>query len=132
MGQKSVFGWLLQPRTIAIAAGLGVAIPAAAFFGGFFAAQNTAIAPGEVDTQIDALAHVQAIAQWEAETDRPPPSPFTRVVAVESGDNLMGVLMRAGADRTVAHAAIQSLKGSYDPRRDCGILSSEETVEIFV
>ena len=121
MGQKSEFGWPPKPRTIAIVAGLAVAIPAAAFFGGFFAGQNAAIAPGEVDSQIDALAQVQAIAQWEAETERPPPAPITRVVAVERGDNLMGVLMRAGADRTVAHAAIQSLKGSYDPRRDLNV-----------
>ncbi len=121
MGQEIKASWLLGPRTIVIGAALAVAIPAAAFVGGYFAGQNAVMPPSEIDTQIDAFAQVITTAQWEAEADRQPPAPITRVVAVESGDNLMGVLLRAGAERAVAHAAIQSLKGSYDPRRDLNV-----------
>jgi len=106
---------------MAIVGGLAVAIPTLAFVGGFLAGQNAAEPPGEVDSQIDARAHVQSTTTWEAEADHQPPVPITRVVAVESGDNLMGVLLRAGAERTVAYAAIQSLRGSYDPRRDLSV-----------
>jgi murein DD-endopeptidase MepM/ murein hydrolase activator NlpD len=121
MGLKTKFRWPLKHRTIAIGAALAVAVPAAAYVGGIFVGQTTVDPPGEVETLIDAFAHVQSTARWEAEIDRQPPVPITRVVAVESGDNLMGVLLRAGADRTVAHAAIQSLNGSYDPRRDLNV-----------
>jgi len=121
MGRESKFGWPLKPRTIAIVGAFAVAIPVVAFVGGFFAGHNAAGPPGEVDGQIEALAQVQSTATWEAETDRQPPVPITRVVAVESGDNLMGVLLRAGAERTVAYEAIQSLKGNYDPRRDLNV-----------
>lgn len=121
MGLEFKFGWPRKPRTIAISGALAVAIPVLAFVGGFFAGQGTPLPPSEVDAQIDALAQVQSTATWEAEADRQPPAPITRVVAVESGDNLMGVLLRAGAERTVAYAAIQSLKGSYDPRRDLSV-----------
>lgn len=48
----------------------------------------------------------------------PPPQPIVRTVSVESGDNLMKVLVRAGADRKEAHVAIQSLDNLYDPSRD--------------
>ncbi len=121
MGREFKFGWLSKPRMIAIGGALAVALPALAFVGGFLAGHNAAGPPGEVDAQIDALAHVQSTAKWEAEADRQPPAPITRVVAVDSGDNLMGVLLRAGAERTVAYAAIQSLKGKYDQRRDLNV-----------
>lgn len=116
---KSV--WPLKPTVVAIGVVLAIAVPAAAFVGGFFAGQNTVVPPSEIDAQIDAFAQVRTLANWEAEVDRQPSAPITRIVAVESGDNLMGVLLRAGAERTVAHAAIQSLKGSYDPRRDLNV-----------
>lgn len=121
MGREIKFSWPLKPRTIAIGAALAFAVPAVAFVGGFFAGQIAAVPPGEVDAQIDAFAYVQSVLGWEAEEDRQPPAPITRVVAVESGDNLMGVLLRAGAERAVAYAAIQSLKGSYNPRRDLNV-----------
>ena len=121
MGQKFKSKSPLNSRVIAIGIVLAVSIPATAFIGGFFARQNAVVPPSEVDTQIDAFAQIINVAQWEAEVDHQPPAPITRVVAVESGDNLMGVLLRAGAERTVAYAAIQSLKGSYDPRRDLNV-----------
>ena len=58
---------------------------------------------------------------WEAETHTGPPSEITRVIAIQSGDNLMGVLVRAGAERPAAYAAIEALKSYYDPRRDLNI-----------
>jgi len=121
MAQEIKFVWPPRPRLIAIGVAAVIAIPLAAFVGGFIAGQHTPVPPSDVDAQIDALALVKTTAQWEAEHDRQPPVPVTRVVAVERGDNLMGVLLRAGADRTRAYAAIQSLKGSYDPRRDLSI-----------
>ncbi len=121
MSQVTKTGWLFKPRTIVFAVALVIAAPAAAFVGGFLAGQNTAVPPGDADTLTDGFAQVVTLAKWEAETAPQPPAPITRVVAVESGDNLMGVLIRAGAERTVAHAAIQSLKGSYDPRRDLNV-----------
>jgi murein DD-endopeptidase MepM/ murein hydrolase activator NlpD len=121
MGQKSNTGWLFKPRTIAFGLAIAIATPAAAFVGGFFAGQGAAVPPSEIDAQVNGFAQVLNLAKWEAETESQPPAPITRVVAVESGDNLMGVLIRAGAERTIAHAAIQSLKGSYDPRRDLNV-----------
>ncbi len=121
MGPESKFGWPFRPRTIAIVGALAVAVPLLAFVGGFFTGQRDAEPPGEVDGQIDALAHLQSTTTWEAEADRQPPVPITRIVVVESGDNLMGLLLRAGAERTVAYAAIQSLKGNYNPRRDLSV-----------
>ncbi len=47
-----------------------------------------------------------------------PPQPLVHTVEIENGDNLMDVLIKAGAERAEAHTAIQSLKGVYDPRRD--------------
>lgn len=121
MGQKFKYKSLLNSRVIAIGIILAGTVPAAAFIGGFFTGQNAVAPPSEADAQIDAVAQTIAVAKWEAEVDRQPPAPIIRVVAVESGDNLMGVLLRAGAERTVAYAAIQSLKGSYDPRRDLNV-----------
>lgn len=46
------------------------------------------------------------------------PEPRIELIEIESGDNLMDVLVRAGAERFDAHEAIQSLRGVYDPRRD--------------
>jgi murein DD-endopeptidase MepM/ murein hydrolase activator NlpD len=121
MALETKFRWPLKHRAIAIGAALAIVVPAATFVGGIFVGKNTVVPPGEVEAQIDAFSHVRTNALWEAEIDRQPPAPITRVVAVESGDNLMGVLLRAGAERTVAHAAIQSLNGNYDPRRDLNI-----------
>ena len=121
MGKETKAGWQLKLGTIAIGAALAITVPATAFVGGFFTGQGDVVAPSEVDAQVAGFAEVVATAKWEAEADIQPPAPITRVVAVESGDNLIGVLIRAGAERTVAHAAIQSLKGNYDPRRDLSV-----------
>ena len=49
------------------------------------------------------------------------PQPRIELVEIESGDNLMDVLVEVGAERFDAHVAIQSLQGVYDPRRDLRI-----------
>jgi murein DD-endopeptidase MepM/ murein hydrolase activator NlpD len=38
-------------------------------------------------------------------------------VVVRRGDTLMDIFQRAAIDRAVAHAAVESLRGVYDPRR---------------
>lgn len=50
-----------------------------------------------------------------------PRQPRIELVKVESGDNLMDVLLKVGAERFDAHVAIQSLRGVYDPRRELRI-----------
>ena len=121
MPSQSTSSWPLKPGTLALGAMLAFTLPAAAFWGGFMSGQSAPVPPADIDAQIDGFAQVQTVALWEAETEAPAPAPIVRVVAVERGDNLMGVLLRAGAERTVAHAAIQSLNGSYDPRRDLNV-----------
>ena len=46
------------------------------------------------------------------------PQPLVRTLQIENGDNLVDVLIKAGAERTDAYTVIESLKGIYDPRRD--------------
>jgi murein DD-endopeptidase MepM/ murein hydrolase activator NlpD len=59
----------------------------------------------------DALALVMV-------SPEPPPPPATaRTVAVERGDTLMDLMVRAGAERRDAHEAISALAQHYDPRR---------------
>ncbi|MBS29002.1 MAG: peptidase M23 [Alphaproteobacteria bacterium] len=76
-------------------------------------------------TERDAPAQVETTAAPPAPAPEPvivaklePPKPIVRTMAIENGDNLMDVLVNAGAERAEAHVAIQSLKGVYDPRRD--------------
>lgn len=121
MTQDQKLRWILKPRVIAVIGALAIATPATAFVGGFLTGRGAPVPPGDVDSQVVAFAQTQSLAVWEAENDPPPPTPITRVVAVESGDNLMGVLLRAGAERSLAYAAIQSLNGTYDPRRDLNV-----------
>jgi murein DD-endopeptidase MepM/ murein hydrolase activator NlpD len=45
------------------------------------------------------------------------PLDITRTLAIARGDTLMKVLLKAGAERPVAHAAIQAMAKVYDPRR---------------
>ncbi len=45
------------------------------------------------------------------------PASVSRTVAINRGDTLMQVMVRAGTDRGDAHAAITALSDVYDPRR---------------
>lgn len=98
-----------KPVLFALAA-VVIALPAFAFVLGARVGTDT---PPQV-TSPAAAATPPAIPVREPE----PPQPLVHTVEIENGDNLMDVLIKAGAERAEAHTAIQSLKGVYDPRRD--------------
>ncbi len=89
-----------------------IALPAFAFVLGARVGTDT---PPQV-TSPAAAATPPAIPAPVREPE--PPQPLVHTVEIENGDNLMDVLIKAGAERAEAHTAIQSLKGVYDPRRD--------------
>jgi len=111
-----------ERRLLAIIAAL-VLVPALAYLAGSLANRE----PGRVvSAPADETATVTATAQTVEESAAEPapepepeiPQPLIRLVSIESGDNLMSVLVSAGAERFDAHVAIQSLQGVYNPRRD--------------
>ncbi len=108
---------LVKPTLLAGAVGILVA-GAWSVNAFWMPSQKHYIADGDNDAAHTALAEVLWQAVWEAETDPVPPVPITTPVEVKSGDSLMQVLTEAGIERGLAHSAIQSLKGVYDPRRD--------------
>ncbi len=73
------------------------------------------------DRALDPQAQVAIMTNWEAAASLSPVRSVTRAVVARNGDNLMGLLTRAGADRSDAATAIASLKEVYDPRRDLRI-----------
>ena len=75
-------------------------------------------ATADADSQLDPVAQVLALAEWEAATQSPVPLSVARTFMVRSGDNLASLLRKAGVDRVQAYAAVRSLRGIYDPRRD--------------
>ncbi|MBM3559242.1 MAG: M23 family peptidase [Alphaproteobacteria bacterium] len=101
----------------AVAAAIGIAVVA----GGVTGAGKVAGFIRDFDAERDVLATVRALTEWEAATGLSPFVPVTRTVVVARGDNLMELLVRAGAGRGEAHAAIGSLSGVYDPRRNLSI-----------
>ena len=100
-----------KPVLFALAA-VVIALPAFAFVLGARVGTDT---PPQV-TSPAAAATPPAIPAPVREPE--PPQPLVHTVEIENGDNLMDVLIKAGAERAEAHTAIQSLKGVYDPRRD--------------
>ena len=100
-----------NPTIFVIAASV-IALPLVAFLAG--SVIGTDPAP-QVPTSA-AAATPPAIPALVREPE--PPLPLVQTVEIENGDNLMDVLIKAGAERAEAHTAIQSLKGVYDPRRD--------------
>ncbi len=100
-----------KPGLLAIAAAV-IVLPAVAYLAG--ALNGTEPAP-QMSTTASA-ATPPAIPALAVEPE--PPGPLVHTVEIENGDNLMDVLVKAGAERADAHTAIQSLKGVYDPRRD--------------
>lgn len=100
-----------KPALLVIGAAV-IVIPAIAFLAGSF---NGTDAVPQVSTTASA-ATPPAIPALVVEPE--PLGPLVHTVEIESGDNLMEVLVNAGAERADAHTAIQSLKGVYDPRRD--------------
>jgi murein DD-endopeptidase MepM/ murein hydrolase activator NlpD len=75
------------------------------------------------ETSVETAQHEPVATAPEPIVIAEPPEPQPRIalVEIESGDNLMDVLVGAGAERFDAHVAIQSLQGVYDPRRDLRI-----------
>ena len=73
------------------------------------------------EPQHNPTVEVHHLAGSEGEHKPVPAMPVTRIVVAGRGDNLMGVLVGAGIERRTAHAAIMSLKGVYNPRRDLHI-----------
>ncbi|MDA0787751.1 MAG: peptidoglycan DD-metalloendopeptidase family protein [Proteobacteria bacterium] len=100
-----------KPALLAIAAAV-IALPAIALVAGAF---NETDPVPQVSTA-EAPATPPAIPALVQEPELP--QPLVHTVEIENGDNLMDVLVKAGAERADAHTAIQSLKGVYDPRRD--------------
>lgn len=61
----------------------------------------------------------------EAPLEAPVHAPFTKTVALRSGDSLAALLARAGVAREDAHAALASLKDVFNPKSIRGGLSVE-------
>ena len=99
-----------KPALIVIAAAV-VALPLIAYLAGSVTGTNPA-------PQISAPASAAAPPIATVVKEPEPLLPLVQTVEIENGDNLMDVLIKAGAERAEAHTAIQSLKGVYDPRRD--------------
>ena len=78
---------------------------------------QAAIAPDH-EAAIDPATRVAALADWEAQTSTAALSASTREVLVKKGDNLMGVLLRAGISGADARAAVAALGNTYNPRRN--------------
>ena len=45
-----------------------------------------------------------------------PPATIERIVKITQGDTLISAIMRSGVDRPAAHAAVNALSSSYNPR----------------
>ena len=113
-------------RRIALIGGIVWAVAAAALgvmtlTGGVTGAGKAAGFVRDFDAERDVLATLRSLTNWEAATGPSPLGPVTRTVTVERGDNLMGLLVRAGANRIEAHSAIGALRGVYDPRKNLSI-----------
>ena len=121
MGHKIRFGSFIKPRGIVLLVSFIFIILAIAYISGFLLGKNNLYPPFEIDQHIPSFSQVQKFSEWESETDSHLPSFITRVIKIEKGDNLMGVLIRANIERTEAHSAIQSLKSVYDPRRNLNV-----------
>ena len=109
-------------RGIVLGALLAVGVPLVSFYAGHLAGSDSTEASVAVPVVMEAPA-LPAVAE---PADDPVEikaanEPVIREVAVESGDNLMGILVRAGVDRSEAYAAIAALKGVYNPRRDLNV-----------
>lgn len=103
---------------VIVAGAVLVLLPAIAYLIGITPApqDDTRTATVETEATLTSDADIPPVPQEIAEPKAP--EPRIELVEIESGDNLMDVLVRAGAERFDAHVAIQSLQGVYDPRRD--------------
>ena len=111
-------GILAGLTALSVTGALFPATDAAAFWPGKETAPETTVQIADNDGQLDPKAQVLTTTLWEAVSTPAAPSKIDRLLEVRPGDNLMTMLTRAGVNRQVAHTAIASLKGLYDPRRD--------------
>jgi murein DD-endopeptidase MepM/ murein hydrolase activator NlpD len=97
-----------------------IAAPLSAAAGQKAPPQPAAVAsPRSVPPHIDSLASDAEVAQEArlAKAALPRPGWSVEQVTVQRGDTLIDILDRAGIDQAEAHAAVQSLRSVYDPRR---------------
>ena len=106
----------LKKSHLIIAGAVIIVLPIAAYLIGASSAPTP-------ETTVETAQHELVATAPEPIVIAKPPEPQPRIelVEIESGDNLMDVLVGAGAERFDAHVAIQSLQGVYDPRRDLRI-----------
>jgi murein DD-endopeptidase MepM/ murein hydrolase activator NlpD len=108
----------LKKSHVVVAGAVLVLLPALAYFIGTTSVpQNDTMVAAVERTSVDAPETIAPPAPVVVEAPKAP-EPRVEIVEIESGDNLMEVLVRVGAERFDAHVAIQSLQGVYDPRRD--------------
>lgn len=101
-----------------VAGAVIVLLPAIAYFIGATSDPRDNAVVAFVETEsAPTLAATEPPAPQVIEAPKAP-EPRVELVEIESGDNLMDVLVSAGAERFDAHVAIQSLQGVYDTRRD--------------
>jgi len=109
-------------RLVGLAVGVALVLGTLGFVLSPFGDGGASFVPvGDNDAVIDARAQVASVTVWESTRSMAPPAVVRRRLTVSRGDNLMKLLTAAGIDRTEAHAAITSLKGVYDPRRDLSV-----------
>lgn len=125
-------------RSLLLGAACGAALTAAGFIAGPTATatagqwiahlQHAAEAPAETTTAANAPTSPIKLAGLALPEFSDPVDPkvvaavmapprIERTVAVQRGDTLMDLMLRAGAQRSDAHNAIQALSKHYDPRR---------------
>jgi murein DD-endopeptidase MepM/ murein hydrolase activator NlpD len=68
------------------------------------------------ESELDPLKSVLALSVPDGVTERRPLPAIERTVAVERGDTLMKVLLRAGISRIDAYDAITAMRKIHDPR----------------
>jgi murein DD-endopeptidase MepM/ murein hydrolase activator NlpD len=104
-------------RITVAAAAAAVALPVGAYVAGLLVGAPDA--PEIVSESVAATPPIVPEPEVAAAPAEPePPQPVVRLVEISSGDNLMDVLVGAGAERVEAHRAIEALGGVYNPRRD--------------
>ena len=80
-------------------------------------AQNLAKHPRNTGSTGDTPVRSLALPLAKISVELAPPVIIERNVTITPGDTLISAIMRSGADRTTAQAAVDALSKSYNPRR---------------
>jgi murein DD-endopeptidase MepM/ murein hydrolase activator NlpD len=121
MKNRKIFVKTFKPQAVSICLSLIICILIITLVFIFFYRNENIKPPIEIDNEQLISFQTNNYPIWEAELHTHSPSEISRVIAIQKGDNLMGVLIRAGVERGLAYAAIEALKKYYDPRRDLNI-----------